>query len=67
MLDRLLLVRPVPLTCFVSICKRYVRAVPPANPPTSTESTSIKEEKTVIDSSGKTFAFKHGYVIIIIH
>ncbi len=67
MLDRFLLIRPASLTCFVSICKRYVRTVPPVNPPTSTESSSatIKEEKTAVDSTGKVFTFKHGYAIIV--
>jgi len=67
MLDRFLLIRPVPLTCLVSICKRYVRTAPPANPPTPTElsSTTVKEEKTVVDSTGKVFTFKHGYVILL--
>jgi small subunit ribosomal protein S16 len=62
MLDRFLLIRPAPLTCFVSICKRYVRTASPANPPTPTElsSTTIKEEKTAVDSTGKVFTFKHG-------
>ncbi len=67
MLDRLLLIRPAPLTCFVSICKRYVRtAPPPVNPPTSTElsSATIKEEKTAVDATGKVFTFRHGYAII---
>ncbi len=68
MLDRFLLIRPAPLTCFVSICKRYVRTAPPTNPPTPTptelSSTTIKEEKTAVDSTGKVFTFKHGYVSI---
>ena len=67
MLDRLLLIRPVPLICLISISKRYVRTTTPVNPSTSTESSSAstnKEEKTAIDSSGKIFAFKHGYTII---
>ncbi|CAF2386619.1 unnamed protein product [Rotaria sp. Silwood2] len=60
MLDKFLLIRPAPLTCLVSICKRYVRtAPPPVNPPTPVE-TAIKEEKTAIDSTGKVFTFKHG-------
>lgn len=67
MFDRLLLIRPVPLTCFVSICKRYVRTPPPpANAPTSTpaSSTPTEEQKSVIDASGRVFTFKHGYVTL---
>lgn len=70
MLDRFLLIRPVPLTCLISICKRYVRTAPPppANPPpTPAElpSATVKEDKTAVDSTGKVFTFKHGYVILL--
>ena len=66
MFDRFLLIRPVPLTCFVSICKRYVRIPPSANPPTPTAapSTTINEEKSITDPTGRAFTFKHGYVTL---
>lgn len=64
MLDKFLLIRPAQLTCFVSICKRYVRTAPPVNPSASAEmlSPAMKEEKTAITSTGEVFTFKHGYV-----
>ncbi len=67
MLDRFLLIRPVPLTCLVSICKRYVRTAPPppetSSTPVETSSTTNKDNKTAIDATGKVFTFKHGYII----
>ncbi|CAM2707838.1 unnamed protein product [Rotaria socialis] len=62
MLDKFLLIRPAQLTCFVSICKRYVRTAPPVNHSASTEVSSsvMKEEKTAIDSTGEVFTFRHG-------
>jgi len=67
MLDRFLLIRPTPLTCLVSICKRYVRTAPTSNPPPPPQlsSAAIKEEKTAVDSTGKVFTFKHGYSFIL--
>jgi hypothetical protein len=65
MLNRLLLIRPVPPTCLVSISKRYIRTPAPviSSTPVGLTPTAIKEETTAVDSTGKSFTFKHGYVI----
>ncbi|CAF1606308.1 unnamed protein product [Adineta ricciae] len=63
MLEKFLLVRSVPLTCLISISKRYVRTISPSTPTTSTgvsSSLSDKEDKTATDSTGKVFTFRHG-------
>jgi hypothetical protein len=67
MLDRFLFIRSVPRTCLVSICKRYVRTAPPptenSRATTDVTTATIKDDKTAVDSTGKIFTFKHGYVI----
>lgn len=64
MLEKFLLIRSVPLTCLISVSKRYIRTIPPVTPTGVSSSPSDKEDKTAIDSTGKVFTFHHGYKFI---